>query len=294
VHEMIPASPELLETQNPDGGWSYRRGGGSWTEPTCYALLALAAEGRIASDAAQRGARWLGVRQRADGGWAPRDGVDESTWVTALVLLLPTDLAQSLKGDRASSWLLSQTGRESGLVQRLRSRLLGVQVEPSQSFEGWPWFPGAAAWVTPTALSILALEKLDRRRADTGARERIVQGRAFLLGRRCRDGGWNHGSTKALGYDSDSYPETTGVALLALHDARDKEISTADTLAEQQLSTCRSREAAYWLTLALSARGRAPEADPTGTNLPRHGSTIEVALAALARTAYDGHNLFLE
>src|SRR5580698_2662434 len=126
---MIPASPELLETQNPDGGWGYRRGGASWTEPTCFALLALAAEGGAASNVAKRGVQWLGARQQADSGWAPRDGVGESTWVTALVLLLPAELIQSVKEDGASAWLLKQTGRESGFAQRLRSRLLGGQVD---------------------------------------------------------------------------------------------------------------------------------------------------------------------
>src|SRR5206468_10714383 len=138
------------------------------------------------------------------------------TWVSALALLLPREITTADRS-RAAAWLLAQTGRESSWVSRVRQWMLGVRVDVSQQFDGWPWYPGAAAWVTPTALTILALEKLNAGGGDARVRERMEQGRAFLLARKCRDGGWNHGSTRALGYDSGSYPETTGVALLALH-----------------------------------------------------------------------------
>jgi len=165
-------------------------------------------------------------------------------------------------------------------------------VDVSQQFDGWPWYPGAAAWVAPTALTILALEKLDRAgdTRDTRVRERIEQGRAFLLARRCSDGGWNHGSTRALGYDSGSYPETTGVALLALHSSRRSELESGVSSAERQLARCHSSEAASWLQLGLLARGRpaaAPVIDP-------RGGVLEIALGALAQAASEGRNLFLE
>jgi hypothetical protein len=287
---MMRTSQELVGRQNPDGGWGYRHGGGSWTEPTCYALLALASDGLTGSEPALHAVRWLAAQQRADGGWAPREAVYESTWVTALVLLLPAEFAQELDRNGASAWLLAQTGRESSSVQRLRMRLLGVSVDPSQSFDGWPWYPGAAAWVTPTALSILALEKLDRQKSDARTRDRIAQGRAFLLARRCRDGGWNHGSTRALGYDSDSYPETTGLAVLALHGSDAAEMDTAVRAAELHLANCKSQEAANWLALGLLARGRRPSL----TGLDGHGGTTEIALAMLARAASEGRNMFLE
>jgi hypothetical protein len=282
----MPGFDTLAERQNPDGGWSYHRGG-SWTEPTCYALLALSALGEGRSAAVRRGADWLAARQRPDGGWAPRESVQESTWVSALVLLLPPEIPC---GDRARAvaWILAQTGRESGWVNRLRQWMLGTRAEVSQQFDGWPWYPGAAAWVAPTALTILALEKVNRA-ADAQVRERIEQGRAFLLARRCPDGGWNHGSTRALGYDSGSYPETTGVALLALHSTRRPELESGVSSAELHLARSRSAEAASWLRLGLLARGR-PAATPA---LDPRGGVLETALGTLAQAASEGRNLFL-
>jgi len=298
---MLPAE-ELLGSQNSDGGWGYAPSGpqrGSWTEPTCYALLALSAAGQQASPSARRGLEWLARLQRKDGGFAPRESVAESTWQTALVLALPAgvnglELSGLVDRPRAQAWLLDQTGRESGWLHRVRMLLSGVHAEVSVSYDGWPWYPGAAAWVTPTALSVLALERISRTTSPDAdslkrIRGRLDQGRAFLLARRCRDGGWNHGSTKALGYDSDSYPETTGTALLALHGASGPEVAEGLQCAEQLLGNCKSLEAASWLTLGLLAHGRTP-ARPMQKP---HGGTLETAVSALASAALEGRNVFL-
>jgi Squalene-hopene cyclase C-terminal domain len=298
---MLPAE-ELLGSQNSDGGWGYApssRQRGSWTEPTCYALLALAAAGQHGSPGATRGLQWLTHLQRKDGGFAPRESVLQSTWQTALVLALPTglagfDLSGVVDRSRAEAWLLDQTGRESGWLYRVRMLLSGARSDVSVSYDGWPWYPGAAAWVTPTALSILALERISRTTSPDAAslnriRARLDQGRAFLLARRCRDGGWNHGSTKTWGYDSDSYPETTGTALLALHGASGPEVAEGLQCAERLLADCKSREAAGWLTLGLLAHGREP-ARPTQKP---HGGTLETAISVLAGAALEGRNLFL-
>lgn len=281
-------SEEIHNLQNPDGGWPYQSGGASWTEPTCYALLALASAGLAATDGAGRGVRWLAQRQRSDGGFTPRESVSESTWLTALALLLPQEMARGFDRDRAVNWVLSQTGRESGWVYRVRLMFMGERSDTSLSFDGWPWYPGASAWTIPTALSILALEKLVPESNHTLA-ARIAEGRSFLIARRCRDGGWNHGSTKSLGYDSDSYPETTGLALLALHGSRAPEIAPALLRAEEQLGSCRSYSAASWLRLGLLAHGRAPSAP----QFPVRGQTTELALGILADAAQEGRNGFL-
>lgn len=279
---------ELLQHQNPDGGWGYGHGG-SWTEPSCYALLALAADNRSASDPVRRAVHWLAKRQRADGGWPPRDAVSQSTWVTALVLLLPVSLRTGIQTERGTSWLMSQTGRETNFIFWLRQYLLGAH-PGKPGFDGWPWYPGTAAWVAPTALSVLALEKANCNKRDPAVEKRIEEGRKFLLDRRCPDGGWNHGATKALGYESPSYPETTGMALLALHGSSAPEMALAEREAERQLSSCRSPDAAAWLRLGLLARGRQVPAP----DLPVQAGPMELSLRILARAAEQGRNLFLE
>lgn len=238
-----------------------------------------------------RAAQWLRRCQRSDGGIAPQEQVSESTWLTVLPLLwLPALAEESIDRERAVEWVLAQTGRESGWVYRLRHCMLGTKSEIGIEHDGWPWYPGTAAWVGPTALSILALKKLSRQRSSvSGLKDRMEQGQAFLLDRRCRDGGWNHGSTRALGYDSDSFPECTGLVLLALEGAQ-SDLAESIARAEQHLATTRSREAADWLRLGLMAQGRKPPAPA----LPLRGGPMEAAVAALADAAATGNNLFLQ
>ena len=168
---------------------------------------------------------------------------------------------EGIDRNKAETWTIEQTGRESGWVNRLRLWMLGADSDDTFKFDGWAWYPGTAAWVGPTAISILALQKLEKRGGggdSASLKKRIDQGRGFLLARRCRDGGWNHGSTRALGYDSDSYPETTGLALLALHGVNGPEVAQGLVRGEQHLASCQSSEAASWLRLGLGARRRPP------------------------------------
>jgi squalene cyclase len=279
--------PDLAASQNPDGGWPFRTGT-SCTEPTAYALLALVVASGSSSPAAKRAAEWLARTQRQDGGWSPRADVDQSTWVTALVLLLPDDL-QFGKRENAVRWLTAASGRESNWVERARAALLEGRVRHPEG-AGWPWFPGTAAWVTPTCFSLLAAEKVNRARPSVDLEDRCQQARTYLLTHTCRDGGWNHGSTKALGYDSDSYPETTGQALLALHGRGTDSIQKSVNSAQRQAQSCKSLEALSWLKLGLLAHG---VRCPSGQAPKGHGSVTEEALDRLARAAEAGRNIFI-
>ena len=246
----------VVSKQNRDGGWPYTRGS-SRTEPTVYAILALLAAGEL--EPAGRGVDWLRAKQLPDGGWPPQAGFDESTWVTALVALLPPGQLGNAAHTRAIEWLLDTGGEESSAMYRLRMWLLGVPQSPEHGYPGWPWIRGTAAWVGPTSLAILALQKEMGRRPSAAIRRRIEQGRHFLLGRMCEGGGWNHGSVRALGYESAPYPETTGMALAALRGVRCPQTEHALNVAGHFLTECRSADALNWLRIGLMAHGRLPD-----------------------------------
>jgi hypothetical protein len=282
--------PVLLRCQNRDGGWPYTSGG-SWTEPTVYALLALMVEQRD-PQSFESGLRWLRDSQRPDGGWPPRPSVAQSTWVTSLVLLLPENGVGPAGYANGVRWLLGQSGRESGFIYRARQELLGNTSPEQAHSSGWPWFPGAAAWVAPTSVSILALEKEQRRRSQKVVKERIDDARQFLLERVCHDGGWTYGRAEVLGREADSYPETTGLALLALHAAQSSMISKALTAAETSVRQCRSAEGVSWLQLGLAAHGRVA-ATAANQQLPFR-NVQDLALGILAQSAIRGRNIFLE
>ena len=278
----------VVSKQNADGGWPYVRGV-SWTEPTVYAVLALLAAGEMAP--AKRGLNWLHARQLADGGWPPQAGVDESTWVTSLVALLPAEHLGAGVHAQAIAWLMAAEGQESTALYRFREWLLGHARSPEQEFAGWPWIPGAAAWVGPTSLAILALDKEQRRRPTAAIGARIDEGRRFLLSRMCREGGWNHGSVRALGYESNPYPETTGMALAALRGVHAPQLDLALPAAQRFLAVCRSADALNWLRLGLLAHGQlqpgfCPSAPVAYRTLP------DMSLNLLVAEAQKGNPVF--
>jgi hypothetical protein len=201
--------------------------------------------------------------------------------------LLPPSQPGCGDSGRAVQWLLAHSGRESGWWYRLRLRLLGAPADLVMSHAGWPFYPGAAAWVIPTALTLLALDQVEGRSPSVALRRRLEAGREHLLARRCRDGGWNYGSSRALGYEASSYPETTGLALLALHGVPAARLAPSLRLAEESCLTCRSPEGLAWLRLALLAHGRRPEPFPPGLHCR---TVIELALWILAEAAAGGRN----
>jgi len=254
--EVDELQQQLLAAQNPDGGWPFLKGS-SWTEPTALALLALRLHDHSPL-VRQAAVSWLERRQNADGGWRPNDAVPASNWVTSLaVLALPN------VGKQAGDWVAAHVYKKAG---------------------GSPWFPGTAGWVTPTATSILALSRFD----NASFASQIEQGRGFLLSRRCRDGGWNHGGSSFRSENATSYPETTGLALLALAGIPPGQLTAAFRLSDDFLKNPGSVEGLSWLQMGLVAQGRKLE-DPQPRLRPRNVRDISLRLLALA--ALDGKTL---
>ncbi|MDE3167984.1 MAG: terpene cyclase/mutase family protein [Acidobacteriota bacterium] len=277
-----------MSRQNPDGGWSYIRGV-SWTEPTVYAVLSLTAAGERA--AAGRGLEWLRRRQLSDGGWAPQAAIDDSCWVTALAALIPPEQLGKEAHGRAIAWLVRAKGEESTTAYRVRQWLLGNTLPKEDDYAGWPWTQDAAAWVAPTSLALLALGAEQGRNPRKDVERRIGEGRQYLLRRMCAGGGWNHGSVRALGYESAPYPETTGLALAALRGTGGREVDASIAVARRFLAGCRTADGYNWLRLGLLAHGAlVPGCVPAGK--PVFRTVIENAVDVLATQAESGRNAF--
>jgi hypothetical protein len=268
----------LATAQNADGGWGYFPGKRSWLEPTAYAMLALH---RVAGyqPALERAWALVVSWQLADGSWRPGPDVDCGSWVTALAVTLGCvrgDYGQRLR--RAVAWLLSLKGAESNLGMRMASYFHLLQTELNVTHEGWPWFPGNASWIEPTAHTLVALKKTSVHLSAGTLEPRISEGERLILSRRCRDGGWNCGNPNVLHYDLPSYPETTGLALLGLQGRNAPELAGPLQAAQRFRSETKSSLARAWLALALRVHGQPLETPPAS---PPNRDVMLAAIEAL-------------
>jgi Prenyltransferase and squalene oxidase repeat len=277
----------LLDIQQSDGGWAYSTNS-SWTEPTCYSVLALRSTGGLERNIG-RACEWLARRQRKDGGWSPGPAVEQSTHVTSLgVLALSGVAGYEDIADRGVRWLLTQSGAESSILARVVRFAMGVRSSATEH-AGWPWFSGTAAWVIPTSLAICALSWHKRGRYGGDIAARVEEARQFLLSRRCPDQGWNHGGQFREGETPVSYPETTGIALLALRGTK-ADLSPSLRRGEEHLRNARSSEGESWLRLGLLAQGHSVERPMTKY---RDWTVNQVALRIITQAGDSGRNPFL-
>jgi hypothetical protein len=207
VKNVTRASDFLLAAQNRDGGWGYKPDGMSYVEPTGAVLLALADESG-AAEASSRGREFLRNLQHADGGWGIAALDAESGWMTAWAVwaLARDDKAAATRG---AEWLLrTEVIRitDSAIVDGAR-KLFRMDAR----LTGWPWQPGDASWVFPTALALLALNATAQ-----SAHPRVQEGIRYLLDRAIPSGGWNIGDPFLVTGTPPATIVTSSLALISL------------------------------------------------------------------------------
>ena len=120
---------------------------------------------------------------------------------------------------------------------------------------GWPWIDATHSWVTPTALSMIALSV-----AGFGAHERVKAGARLLIDRQIPHGGWNYGNTSVLGKELRPFPETTGMALNALAGYVPREvIEPSLEYLQRHITRYRTPLSLGWSILGLKAWNVVPE-----------------------------------
>ncbi len=258
-----PIRTYLVDSQNPDGGWGYRRGVPSNTEMTSLGLLATSS---WAAQVAAHASRWLLGSQRADGGWPVAPGIPRSSWPTALALLALSEATAPAQLRAGARWLVAEQGQGSRWTTRLYFRLFPSRntVDLDPDLIGWPWASGTFSWVEPTAYALLALKSLrSLLSADAAAGEldrveaRIAEAEAMLLDRVCDGGGWNYGNTLVLGEELWPYPDTTALGLLAMQGVQGRlEIEESVIALERMVETQTSGLNLALAVLSLQVYGR--------------------------------------
>ena len=179
---------ELLRRRVPGGGWSHK-GTQFGTEPTALALLAM----HSASIVTKEGIAPLMTRQGTDGLWsAVGDGTGGNFWATALAVntLSILDAESGTYADSLDALIRLRPLEASWLVS-LKFRFLDRQVQFDPRKYGWPWVPDTVSWVAPTAMALIALERVKRQGLVRGSelQTRLRLGTEMLIDRACPEAG---------------------------------------------------------------------------------------------------------
>lgn len=256
----------LAESASPDGGFGYHRNQPVHLEPTCLAVLALAADPARYESLIGPALRAVQLHANADGSYRLSRGRPQAVWPTALVLFTRASL------DHPAAELLPIARKllaVEGKVVRMDTSDAG-DIDPG--LLGWPWAEDTFSWVEPTAWACLAL-----RTVGQGGHPRVQEGLRLLLDRAFDHGGANYGSRVILGKQTEPIPGPTAVLLLALQVVSDNpRVEAAKGYLRVVGEQTDDLENLAWIKLALACH--ATDA-ATAAALPKLDAKIAAALA---------------
>ncbi len=245
----------LVSSQLISGGWGYEPGAPAVVESTAAGVLALRAEQAV-DETLKRAINWLISSQNEDGGWGLNAKDTHSNWHTAwAVLALQRAGHAGSQTERGIHWLLTQPVMQytdAGLLSE-GSKIAKIDF----SIRGWPWQPGEASWVEPTAIAMLALEHA---KDQTSVHDRLAEAVRYLLDRRVPGGGWNVGNPVMFSSILPARAHPTAWSLLALNVLAPESILADDIqFLKAEMQRDGGAMGLAWGILALRATGRTDE-----------------------------------
>jgi len=232
-------------------GWGYQRDHDPVVEPTAAVLIYLQ-RFQEAQDTLHLSLDWLVQIQHPDGGWGINESDPESGWHTAWAILA---LRRCLGPEAVIASGIDWLGQVDAMkLQDSADLAMGEQVAKIDfSLVGWPWLPGEASWVEPTALSILAS---DGRGQTSKEQNRLAEAVKYLVDRRCKGGGWNVGNPVMFNSNLPARAVPTAWSLIALHHIAPQHIEVNDVSAlKKEIAQDGGVYAAAWGLLALRILG---------------------------------------
>jgi len=279
------ATADLLNAQQPDGGWAYQTGQAPATEPTALAILALS-QIQPDAEALAAAADWLVARQRGDGLFTASAVHEEGSWLSPLAALTLQQRGRTAASRAAEQAILDRP------VYTFSDLLAPGTYGYDTRIPGWPWTAGDFSFTEPTSLAMIFLKK-----TSNAAAGRVREGARFLRDRALPGGGWNYGEPPVLGGALFPTVAPTALALLALADERDETTAAAESWLCGQVGQIPSLMSLGWAAIALNVLGLLDDAWqsaavnrwselPTGRRGP-----METSLCLLGVVSADEHPL---
>jgi uncharacterized protein (DUF362 family) len=240
------ARDRLAALVQPDGGWGYQPGQPAHLEPTCLALLALAADREKNAGLIDGGLRWVESNRHPDGTYRLLRGRPQAAWPTALVLFTKHAIGRPA----------TETGPTADRLLAIESRVVKVddeiadmKIDIDLSLLGWPWAEANFAWVEPTAWACLALRSVGK-----GDHPRVREGLKLIVDRAFDSGGVNYGNRVVLGRSTEPIPGPTALMLLACQGVTDQpRVDAAVGYLRMHAAKTTDLEHLAWARLALTA-----------------------------------------
>lgn len=266
---LATALDRLASLVSTDGGWGYQPDQAAHLEPTCLAILALAADRPKYGSLIENGLAAVETNRVADGSYRLTRGRPQAVWPTALVLFAQHALGQSTERLQATAERL--LAMESQVIA-LDNETSDMKVDIDVSIRGWPWAEANFAWVEPTSWACLALRAVGR-----GDHPRVAEGLKLLLDRAFDTGGANYGNRMVLGRSTEPIPGPTAILLLALQGVHDQpRVDAAIGYLRVHAAKTTDLEHLAWAKLALSVH---PSDSATREFLPELDARIAGALS---------------
>ena len=245
------ARERLAALVSPDGGWGYQPGQPVHLEPTCLAVLALAADRAKYATLIDNGLKAIAANRQPDGTYRLTRGRLQAAWPTALVLFTEQALSPVAHAPGSPTAQIADAllAIESRVIQVDGDEIADMKIDIDLSIRGWPWAEANFAWVEPTSWACLALRAVGR-----GDHPRVREGLRLLIDRAFDSGGVNYGNRVVLGKSTEPIPGPTAVMLLALQGTADQpRVEAAKGYLRVHAAQTTDLENLAWAKLALAA-----------------------------------------
>ncbi|WP_447963075.1 hypothetical protein [Nitrospira sp. Ecomares 2.1] len=241
-------SLELLRSiQLPNGGFPYHSGEEARPDASAWAIMALSSYS-FDLECCDRGRAYLASQQINDGRVSISPSHPEASWPTPLAIFAWEGVPRYHEAQsRAVDYLIGFMGHH---FSNPDPTIIGHDT----TIPGWPWVADTHSWVVPTALALMALQKV-----GLGTHSRAIAGQKMLINRQLPTGGWNYGSTTVFNRALPPLPECTAIALQALAGSTAlQEIAESLQYASHELYHLQTPISLGWTLLGLGAWGLKP------------------------------------